>query len=131
MKTFTIQLDDPPKGLYYPGTTISGVVIAENDEEPKAYRAIEVVLNGEAYAKWSETRGTGESRQSFLYKWNEKLIYNRVTLWDKDRDADGGMYPVGSNSYKFSFELEAPKLPPTYIGMLATQWKLLYTKREH
>ena len=48
MKNFAIQLDNPQQGVYFPGMTISGVVIAENVSELKAYRMIRVALTGEA-----------------------------------------------------------------------------------
>lgn len=116
MKNFTIRLNNPPQGVYFPGTTVSGVVVAENDEEPKAYRMIQVVLNGEARVRWSESSGSGNNRRTTNYYGNETFIQCHSVLWDKDRDAGGGMYPVGTYHYQFSFQLVAPKLPPTHEG---------------
>ena len=48
MKNFAIRLDNPQQEVYFPGMTISGVVIAENVSEPKAYKMIQVALTGEA-----------------------------------------------------------------------------------
>ena len=112
MKNFTIQLNNPPQEVYFPGMTVSGVVIVENDTEPKAYKSIQVALNGKAHVHWSESSGESSTH----YYGNETFIQCYSVLWDKDRDAAGGMYPMGTYHYQFSFQLEAPKLPPTHNG---------------
>ena len=104
MKSFTIQLDNPPQGVYFPGMTVSGVVIVENDSEPKAYRKILVALTGEACVYFLIGKAT--------YHGSESIIHCHLVLWDKDRDAAGGKYPVGTYHYQFSFPLVAPNLPP-------------------
>ena len=100
--------------------TVSGVVIVENDTGPKAYKSIQVALNGGAHVHWSEahTSGTGTSQVTRHYSvnGNETFIQRYSVLWDKNRDAAGGMYPVGTYHYQFSFQLAAPKLPPTHYG---------------
>ena len=116
MKNFTIQLNNPPQGVYFPGATVSGVVIAENDTEPKAYKLIQVALNGEANVHWSESHGSGNNRRTVHYHGNESFIHCHSVLWDKDRDAAGGKYPIGTYHYQFSFQLVAPKLPPSHNG---------------
>ena len=100
--------------------TVSGVVIVENDTGPKAYKSIRVALNGGAHVYWSETRGSGEDRTTAHYYGNETFIQCYSVLWDKDRDAAGGTYPVGTYHYQFSFQLAAPKLPPSYNGVIGS-----------
>ena len=58
MKDFTLQLNDPPNGVYFTGDTVSGTVTAVNDE-PKDYKAIQVRIVGAAIVHWSEERGGG------------------------------------------------------------------------
>ena len=113
MKNLTLQLENPPQGVYFPGMTVYGVVIVENDTEPMAYRAIEVVLNGGAHVHWTSI---DHDDSTINHDGDESYIQSNSVLWDKDRDAAGGMYPVGTYHYQFSFQLVAPKLPPNHKG---------------
>ena len=106
MKNFAIRLDNPQQEVYFPGMTISGVVIAENVSEPKAYKMIQVALTGEACVSFYLDR--------VFHHGNESFIQCQSVLWDKDRDAAGGMYPVGTYHYQFSLPLIARKLPPSH-----------------
>lgn len=106
MRNFTLQLNNPPRGLYFPGMAVSGTVIAENDEAPKHYRSIMIVLDGGARVNIQVGKVT--------YIRKESYIHCHRTLWDKDRDAAGGLYPLGTRHYQFSLPLVAPTLPASH-----------------
>ena len=121
LENLTLQLDNPPQGVYFPGMTVSGVVIVENNKEPKTFRTIDVKLTGEATVHWSveRTSRTDDNRTVVTYidySGYETYIECRSVLWDRDKDAPDGVYPLGTYRYQFSFPLVAPKLPPTHLG---------------
>ena len=99
---FGIQLHDESKGMFFPGSTISGTLMLET-KEAKNYLSIQVVLTGEARVNW---RRASEAREEFIKK--------EAVLWDKNAAGGGQSLPKGSYRWPFSFVFEAPKLPPSH-----------------
>ena len=114
MKEFAIQLNRPPHGVYFPGMSVTGVVVAQNDKQPKSYKSINIVLNGDAYVCWSEVRYYGNTSTIVYQIGNQMLIKRALVLWDKNRDAAGGMFPLGTYHFQFSLPLTAANLPSTH-----------------
>ena len=115
MKDFQLQLNYPPQGVYFPGMTVTGTVLAVNDK-PKDYKAIQVKIVGFAYVHWSESSGSGQSRRTRHYTSREDYLNTFIRVWDKDTSAGGGQFPAGSYQYPFSLKLIGNNLPASYEG---------------
>ena len=114
MKDFTLQLNNPPSGVYFTGGTVSGTVTAVNDE-PKDYKAIQVRIVGAANVHWSEERGTGDDRHTVHYSSHETYIDTFVNVWDRNAVA-GGKFPPGTFHFPFTLQLGSGNLPPSFNG---------------
>lgn len=109
MKYFSLQLDSPSKGIYFPGMAITGTVIATSDK-PKDYRAIKVRLLGEANVHWTVNRGSGES--DLVYDSHESYIDQTINVWEVQTF---GMFTAGEHSFPFSFQLpRGDSIPASY-----------------
>ena len=115
MKDFRLELNNPPNGVYFTGGTVTGTVIAVNDDQPKDYKAIQVRIVGAADVHWSEERGSGEHRHTVHYRANEVYIDTFVHVWDRNA-AGGGQFPVGAFQFPFSLQLGSGNLPASYNG---------------
>jgi hypothetical protein len=114
MKEFTLKLNNPPSGVYFPGMVVSGTVSVTNDE-PKDYDALRVSLVGGANCHWSESHGTGDDRRTEYYSSSETYINTFVVIWDKQASG-GGLFPPGSYTYPFSLQIVGDNLPPSFNG---------------
>ena len=115
MKDFQLQLNYPPQGVYFPGMTVTGTVLAVSDE-PKDYKAIQVKIVGFAHVHWSESSGSGQNRRTRHYSAREDYLNTFIRVWDKDTSAGGGQFPAGSYQYPFSLQLIGNNLPASYEG---------------
>ena len=115
MKDFTLQLNNPPNGVYFTGDTVSGTVTAVNDE-PKDYKAIQVRIVGAANVHWSEERGRGTRVH---YDSHETYIDTFVNVWDRNTVA-GGKFPPGTFHFPFTLQLGRARgrgnLPSSFNG---------------
>ena len=66
MKDFKLQLNYPPQGVYVPGMTVTGTVLAVNDE-PKDYKTIKVKIIGSAHVHWTESSEIGGRQRTYHY----------------------------------------------------------------
>ena len=115
MKDFKLQLDYPANGIYYSGYTVSGTVIAVNDESPKSYKSIEIRFKGTGHVHWDEIRGYGENTYTVTYSSEETYLDESLTVWDKDTSFGDGKFPVGSFMFPFSKQLPS-NIPASYSG---------------
>ena len=122
-KDFQLQLNPPPNGSYFPGSTVSGTLLLTTDEA-KEYKAIQVSLIGFSHVRWSESQGSGEHRTTVTYDSRENYLNLVAVVWDKNQHGSGAKLPPGSYQWPFAFILQAPKLPPSYEG---TVGKIRYT----
>ena len=114
-KDFQLQLSNPPNGLYFPGSTISGTLLLTTDES-KEYKAIQVSLSGFSHVRWSESRGSGHSQYAVHYTSRVAYLDLVAVVWDKNQHGSGGKLPPGSHQWPFVFVLQARNLPPSYEG---------------
>ena len=115
MKDFRLELNGPPNGVYFPGGTVTGTVIAVNDDQPKDYKAIQVRLVGAADVHWSEQRGSGQHSHTVHFRSHEVYIDTFVHVWDRNT-AGGGQFPVGNFQFPFSLQLGSGNLPASYVS---------------
>ena len=117
MKDFQLQLNYTPRGVYFPGMTVTGTVLAVNDE-PKNYKAIQVKIVGFAHVHWTDRESQND------YTSHEDYLDTSVRVWDKYTSAGGGQFPVGSYQFPFSLQLVGNNLPASYDG---TVGRIKYT----
>ena len=98
MKDFRLQLDNPPTGIYLAGGTVSGTVIADNNKEPKDYKAIRVRIVGTSNTHWSAER----RRYNKSLDASETYIRTYVDVWDRNRS----IAPGGHLTFLFPFCLQ-------------------------
>lgn len=84
VKRLLIVLNNPPHGIYYPDSYVTGTVVVQV-ETPRIINHIKVFLRGEAIVEWS-------SSTSYLtpdvYCANEKFLNRYILLWTADSTRD-------------------------------------------
>ena len=109
MKVFQMQLNNPPKGVYFPGMTVKGTIQVVNDE-PANIKAIDVEVVGQAHVQWRESKRNCPTEN---YISHESYLNGDTRVWDKETSAGGGYFPVCNRQFPFSIQLGS-NLPTTY-----------------
>ena len=98
----TLTGDNP---VYFAGSNIEGNVIVILSE-PKKITGISIVLFGQAYVHWTESRNTGQHTETVHYSDSETILSPvSIQLWGNGKDTreltDGGF------SFPFKYQLPA------------------------
>ena len=108
---FQLLINIPSHGFFFPGMFVTGKLIAVNNDTPKDYRAIQVRLVGFAHVRWLERTEIGEGTRH--YTAHEDYIDISRRVWEKDTSVEGGLFPIGSFEFPFSFRLLVGENLPT------------------
>ena len=113
-KIFSINLfgNNP---VYFAGLNIEGNILLELSEAKKA-QGISVVLSGEVYVHWTETRTTGsgdEERTETIHYSDSQIIFNSVFIQLWGNGTDSQEIPPGRYEFPFKFQLPSNLMLPT------------------
>ena len=104
-----MQLNNPPKGVYFPGMTVKGTIQVVNDE-PANIKAIDIEVVGQAHVQWTESKRNCPTEN---YISHESYLNGGTRVWDKETSAGGEQFPVCNRQFPFSIQL-GNNLPTTY-----------------
>ena len=107
VKEFKIVLNRPPRGVFFSGSEVSGILVVQVDE-PKSYESIQVSLDGRAHVEIPGGEDEGN------YTSNETCIKLSTTVWMKEQVPTQELH-AGVHSFPFRFPLPA-RLPSSFYG---------------
>ena len=114
-KDCKIVLNAPPKGVFIPGSEVSGILVFELDE-PKIYKSIQVSLVGKAYVSWSESSGSGQNQTTRTYTSNEMYVGLSTIVWMNEQVPTQELH-AGEHNFPFQFQLP-DRLPSSFQGSI-------------
>ena len=112
-----VVLNDPPQGVYFPGSEVSGIlkVQVRNEATRHIIKKIQATLVGLAYVS---TQLRSERQQDHrVFTSNEICINLRSILWMKEEVPTQELH-AGINSFPFRFQLPTDGLPSSFEGSI-------------
>ena len=115
VKEFRLFITRPPLGIFV--SDIAGRVLVVTEEAKQGYKCIQVTLRGYADVRWSETRGSGSTRDTVTYHSHEDFINQTITLWSRENAFNHELSP-GSYQFPFALSLQSSvrPLPRSFEG---------------